>query len=117
MKLAVIGSRGFNDYALLSAILTEYYLECGTDLVIISGGARGADSLAERWADEHDLKKSIYLADWDTHGKSAGHVRNRVMAKECDEAVAFWDGVSKGSKGMIATVKKLNKTIVVVGYT
>jgi len=97
MKIAVIGSRTFNDYNILvSAILKSFSLE---DIdCIISGGARGADSLAERFSREY-LKKEpvIFRADWDTHGKSAGFIRNTIIINNAGYVIAFWDGKSTGT--------------------
>ncbi len=80
----------------------------------MSGGAAGADGMAEQWADERKHKKIIYLPDWEKHGKSAGYIRNEKMIDEDPEyVIAFWDGVSKGTKNTLdlARVKKIITTI------
>ena len=58
-KLAIIGSRGFNDYDLLKSILNPY-----KDIItlVVSGGAKGADSLGEMWANENNIKTKTYLS-------------------------------------------------------
>ena len=61
MKVAVIGSRSFNDYSLLKKVMNKYAEKATT---IISGGAKGADTLAEKYAQECNLEKEIFLADW-----------------------------------------------------
>lgn len=106
MKVAIIGSRGFNDYELLKSRLLEHVkvIEC-----IISGGAKGADSLAERFAQEYNIPTKIFLPDWKQFGRSAGIVRNKEIVKEADLCFIFWDGESKGTKSVIDFCKKLNK--------
>ena len=71
------------------------------DITIISGNASGADALGERYAREHSLKLEIYPAEWEEYGKSAGPLRNKLMAEKADFVVAFWDGNSRGTKNMI----------------
>lgn len=113
MKVIVAGSRNFEDYALLSEELDKI-----TGITeIISGGARGADSLGELYASQKGIPLSIYKADWETYGKSAGYRRNVTMASVGDMLVAFWDGESKGTKHMIdiASSKGLDVVIVLKG--
>ena len=57
MRIAIIGSRTFNDYELLQETLENYKDQIS---VIVSGGARGADTLGERWAKENNIKTDIY---------------------------------------------------------
>lgn len=106
MKVAIIGSRGFNDYEFLKSKLLEHVksIEC-----ILSGGAKGADSLAERFAIEYNIPTKIFLPDWKQFGRSAGIVRNKEIVKESDHCFIFWDGESKGTKSVIDFCKKLNK--------
>jgi predicted Rossmann fold nucleotide-binding protein DprA/Smf involved in DNA uptake len=75
MKIAVIGSRDFADYAKLSQVLNE---QPGVTK-IISGGAKGADSLAEQWAKEKGIETVVYKPDWAKYGRGAGVVRNRLI--------------------------------------
>lgn len=103
MKLAIIGSRNFNDYAWLKRVLTFRF---PVPELVVSGGAGGADSLAERWAEERGIKTLIYKADWDLHGKKAGILRNVDIINACDEVLAFWDGESRGTKDMIDRADK-----------
>jgi predicted Rossmann fold nucleotide-binding protein DprA/Smf involved in DNA uptake len=56
MKIAVIGSRDFNDYDFLSESLKFL----SSNDTIISGGARGADSLAERYAKENQINFVVF---------------------------------------------------------
>ena len=111
MKVAVIGGREFNDYDRLKRILDLYPIT-----VIVSGGARGADSLGEKYADEKGLQKEIYKPDWDLFGKKAGFMRNTTIIENCDMVVAFWDGESKGTKDSLDKAKNLKKTTLVVYF-
>lgn len=106
----IVGSRTFNDYELLRR-KTDYFLQNHQDIVIISGGARGADTLAKRYAEEKKYKYIEFPADWNLYGKSAGYIRNEQMHKFLSEhnprgCIAFWDGESKGTKHNFELVKK-----------
>lgn len=109
MKTAVIGSRSFNDYMFMKEVLRFY-----TITLLISGGAKGADKLAERYADEHNIKKSIYLPDWEKHPKTAGILRNNLIVSAAELVIAFWDGQSKGTKYTIERAKLLKKDYVII---
>jgi hypothetical protein len=114
MRLIIAGSRTFSNYNMLkTSILTNYSLE---SLEIISGGARGADSLGERFAHEHSLKIHRYPAQWDKYGKSAGYRRNEQMALNADACIVFWDGTSRGTQHMINLCEKHGLPCVVVRF-
>ena len=115
MKIGIVGSRTFLDYELVKKALAEY-LSKSDDLVIVSGGAAGADSLGERFADENGLQKIIFKPNWKKYGKIAGVVRNRTIVNESDIIIAFWDGKSRGTKSTISLAKSSNKKVVVYGY-
>jgi hypothetical protein len=106
MKLAIIGSRTFNNYELLYDHLEEHL---NTTTMVVSGAARGADSMGERWAKENDIETLIFPAEWDKYGKRAGYIRNEDIIKNCDFCVAFWDGASKGTLHSVLLCKKYNK--------
>jgi hypothetical protein len=118
MRVIIAGSRSFNDYPRLkrfvSDTLNELYLQERIggveEILIITGGARGADAMGERYAKENFLDSTVMKADWDTFGKSAGYRRNEKMAKYAQEddgaLIAFWDGQSKGTKHMIDLAQK-----------
>ena len=98
MRLAIIGSRDFNDYELLENEVNKLRKRHKNINIIVSGGARGADTLAEQYADNHNLKKQIYHAEWNIYGKRAGYIRNQVIWDNCDIIICFWDGKSPGTK-------------------
>lgn len=99
MRIIVAGSRTFNNYELLKSSLNEIIGD-DKDVTIISGTARGADTLGEQYAQEFGFKVERHPAEWDRYGKSAGYIRNKVMAENADTTVLFWDGSSKGTKHM-----------------
>lgn len=116
-KLIVAGGRDFDNYDLLRQKL-DRLLENKQDegVCIISGRARGADSLGEKYALERGYCVEYYPADWDNLGKRAGIIRNMQMADNADGLVAFWDGVSKGTSHMIDYAKKVGLVVRVVRY-
>lgn len=111
MRLAIIGSRSFSDYELLKENVLKSFPNV---LLIVSGGAKGADKLGEKLADELGLKTEIYLPNWARYGKGAGLVRNELIIKNSEGVIAFWDGLSKGTKKSIEISRNLKKKIVVV---
>ena len=112
-KVIVAGTRTFDDYELMKRKLDYYFQVCTP--TIICGEARGADTLGKRYAEERGYKALSYPADW-SKGKSAGYARNERMAKEADALIAFWDGKSAGTKHMIETMRKMNKSVRIVKY-
>ena len=109
MKVAVIGSRTFDDYTLMSDTLKRINIT-----KIISGGALGADILAERYAKEQNIETKIFLPDWEKYGKKAGFIRNTDIINECELVVAFWNQTSKGTLDSINKAKLLNKKIIII---
>jgi|BioPla2DNA2_1021312.scaffolds.fasta_scaffold39782_4 hypothetical protein len=114
-KIIVAGSRTFNDYTYLKKSLDKLLVN-KTSITIISGTARGADQLGERYAQENGYNLLKFPADWDKYGKSAGYKRNEEMAKVADACVVFWDGQSRGSKHMIDIAQKYNLKIRILRY-
>ena len=106
MKLAIIGSRTFNNYSLLESYLNPHKNNIS---LVISGAAKGTDSLSEKWANENNIKTLIFPADWNKYGKRAGYIRNEDIIKNCDNVIAFWDKKSKGTKHALSLCKKYNK--------
>ena len=119
IKVIIAGTRDFNDYAFLKKNL-DYFLQGinpnNEEIEIVSGNARGADKLGERYAKEHNLPVKLFRANWDKYGKRAGYLRNQEMANYSDMLIAFWDEKSKGTKHMIDIAKKQSLTVIVVGY-
>lgn len=98
MKLIIAGSRTITKSPVeIADIVDSFELSPTT---IICGMARGIDMCGATFADMADLPVMAFPADWDKHGKSAGHIRNALMAKEGDVLLLIWDGKSKGSASM-----------------
>lgn len=114
MKVAVVGSRSFEDYALLKKTLDELYPNI---TLIVSGGARGADSLSEQYAKEEGIRTLIFKPDWEKHGRAAGFIRNRDIVENADMVIAFHDGQSKGTANSIEIAKRLGKKLLVVKFS
>ena len=115
-RLVVAGCRNFNDYPRASEELTAYIQTLGEefDVIIVSGGASGADALGKRFAQERGLSVEQYPADWERYGRAAGPRRNAQMAKVADGVLVFWDGRSRGTKSMIACAEKAGKPCKIV---
>ena len=112
MKIVIAGSRTINKPVKLAKaidnilILDPEFINKVTD--VISGTAVGVDRLGEAWALAYNKNIILRPADWSI-GRSAGHIRNDKMAKECDFGIILWDGQSPGTRGMIKALKKYNK--------
>jgi hypothetical protein len=129
MRIIIAGGRTFTNYQLLKEKCFDILRDLTSkDTIlnnkelfeIVSGTARGADQLGERFAKEFGFKVIRFPADWDTWGKSAGYRRNEAMAKYAKEdngiLIATWDGQSKGTKHMIDLANKYGLKVYVVNY-
>jgi len=105
MRVAIVGSRGYLD---LDSV-KSYVAALPADTVVITGGAKGVDTVAEEAAKALGLKVVVHLADWNLYGKAAGQIRNQVVVDDCDRLVAFWDGTSPGTRGAISLASKAGK--------
>lgn len=114
-KIAVVGSRGFDNYDMVKRTLLNVMYHYGT-FEVVCGCAKGADKLGECFALEYGLKIHKFIPDWDKYGKSAGMVRNREMSDIADMVIAFWDGSSRGTKHMIEYSVPNKKNIFVFDY-
>jgi hypothetical protein len=113
MKIAVIGSRTFKDQNLLENELNAIK---GQIELVISGGATGADTIAENWASVNNIPVEIHKPNWKTYGRSAGVIRNKLIIESCDYCIAFWDKKSKGTLYSINYCKKVFKPIKVINF-
>jgi hypothetical protein len=116
-RLIIAGGRGFSDYALLqkkvdvmlSAKRFSHHIE------IVSGKAKGADTLGEQYAKANGFAVKDFPANW-SKGKSAGFERNKEMAEYADACICFWDGRSKGTKHMIDLANAQNIPVRIIPY-
>ena len=120
MKLIIAGSRDFENSSefsevifegLVSGIIQYYNIN-----EIVSGTAKGPDTMGKEYAEKNNIKVSEFPAEWDLYGKRAGMVRNKLMGDYADILLAFWDGKSKGTKHMIDYMTKLGKPVIVERY-
>jgi len=119
MRLAIVGGRDFDDYTLLEVwvdSVMSMQFDREDKVSIISGGAKGVDSLGEQYANNHKLGKVICKPNWDKYGKSAGFIRNQTIVDNCDMVLAFWDGQSRGTADTIEKAKKAKKPTFIIYY-
>lgn len=90
MRVLVCGGRDYQQFAIISFVLSAIHKDLAVSC-LIEGGATGADRIAGIWADKKAVKHERYDADWRTHGKAAGPIRNKRMLEEGkpDLVVAF----------------------------
>lgn len=112
-KVIICGSRDFNNFDLLKEKcdnILKKKKEAGEEIIIISGCAKGADTLGEKYAVENKYKVLKFPADWSKYGKRAGYIRNEKMAEEANACIAFLrdDKECKGTRNMISIARKKN---------
>lgn len=110
MKLIVAGSRDITISVEALDKLVRDNFENVEELV--SGCAKGIDSIGLQWATNNGIPIKRFIPDW-SQGKGAAHIRNRQMGDYADEALVIYNG-SRGSQGMIDYMKKINKRCVVI---
>lgn len=114
-KLAIVGCRTFEDYSFIKihvdAFINDNDLK---DIEIVSGGASGVDTLAKLYAQKNNLPYKEFAADWKTHGRAAGPIRNKLIVEYSDYIIAFWDYVSKGTKSTINISKTCKKPCLII---
>ena len=94
MKLAIIGSRGINNIDL------SVYIPDDTS-EIVSGGAKGVDTIAAEYAKSHGIKLVEFKPEYEKYKRGAPLKRNIIIAEYADKVIAFWDGKSRGTKFVI----------------
>lgn len=105
MKLIIAGGR---DYFLTESDIEELNALVGIEEVV-SGNARGVDRCGEKWAEGRSIPVKLFPAEWDKHGRGAGHIRNAEMAKYAD-AVALFPG-GRGTDSMYKKAMKAGLTV------
>jgi hypothetical protein len=122
VNLAIIGSRNFVDYDTMCVKIKEFYPNGVA--TIISGGAKGADSLGARYAKEHDIPITVLTPKWKvergdgtvTINMSAGFERNTEIVSKATDVIAFWDGKSNGTADSIRKCRKQKKKLQIVYF-
>ena len=109
-KIVIAGSRDITDMNLLCAVVHEsgYW---GMITEIISGHAKGIDTLGEQLAQHYGIPLVIMPANWDRHGRAAGPIRNEAMAHYCDAGIIIRKAAiaSRGTTSMMKIMQSLNK--------
>ena len=107
-RVLVCGGRDYADTPTMYRVLDDLLSEHGS-LVVIEGGARGADALAEAWTRNNNAPHNVghlqFPADWKKHGKGAGPIRNHQMLTEGkpDMVLAFPGG--RGTAHMVGIAR------------
>lgn len=118
MRLIVCGCRDWADVATIRREMDYYVSNMGgmwEKLILVNGGAAGADSIAAAYARERGATVETHEARWDDYGPAAGPIRNKHMAKlRADLCLAFWDGESRGTHNMILLAYKYGIPVTIV---
>jgi len=118
-RLIIAGVRTFDDYELLKSKADEVVKDLG-EVEIVSGHAKGADMLGERYAAEHAIPCTLFPAEWERYGRAAGPVRNGQMIEyakqETPMLLCFWDGVAHGTRNIIQKAEREGIQTIVVRY-
>lgn len=106
VRVIIAGGRNFSNVMLFRNTIRKYLSDIEDEIEIVSGGCSGADTMGEWFAEDNDLKLTVFEADWDKYGKAAGPIRNEQMAKYAAESdrgilIAFPIGKSPGTRNMI----------------
>lgn len=109
MRIAVVGSRKYEFPELVTSFVSLFRSED----ILVSGGAWGVDSIAQKKAREMGLECRIFYPDWDREGKSAGFKRNKFIVDDSDYVVAFWDGVSRGTLSSMKMAMESKKPLTI----
>jgi hypothetical protein len=107
MKLAIIGSRS------ITRLNLDDYITEKPDCVV-SGGAKGIDTLAWEWAVENHIEIIVHRPDYNKHGRWAALRRNDTIIAEADKIMAFWDGKSRGTKYVIDNARRSGKPVQII---
>lgn len=112
-KVIIAGSRNIEDRELIRREMNNLWRQIGP-FEVVSGTARGVDSISASLAVRAGIKVHEFPADWKRYGKSAGYKRNVEMAEFADYALILWDGQSRGTKHMMDIMRKVGKSSDVV---
>ena len=115
MKIAIVGSRNFKDYNTFKKII-DNIISKFENVEFVSGGAKGADEFAYKYAKENSIPIKIYFPNWEKYEKAAGYKRNKQIWQEADIGIAFWDGKSKGTTHSFDLAKEMNKKLSIYNF-
>lgn len=107
MKVIIAGSRTIRSVDHALGMVRDAVAQSGFQIAeVVSGMAQGIDCAGWYWAKDQNIPIKEFPADWYTHGKAAGPIRNNQMAEYADALIAIWNGQSRGTKHMIEAAKK-----------
>lgn len=110
-KIAVIGSRTFTDYVLLKKVLDEY-----PEFIVVSGGAKGVETLAEKYADEKGYNKIILKPDREKYGRAAGIKQDEEIINLADEVVSFWNKMPERGEHYMELARKKAIPVTIMAF-
>lgn len=103
MRILVCGGRAFNDREYVFECLDLFVVENGPVTSLVHGAQRGADTLAGEWAYARGIRIIRCPADWNSYGRSAGHIRNvQMLGYNPDIVLAFPGGPGTANMKAIA---------------
>lgn len=111
MRVIIAGSRTIKDPAVVNAAVRDSGF---TVTEVVSGAARGVDTLGEWWGLFHGIPVKPFYPRWDELGKRAGFVRNLEMAEYAEALVAISSQNSPGTAHMIKAARKRGLKVFVV---
>lgn len=108
-RLLITGSRKWADHHAISAALFDYWYRAGkvNDILLMHGGAAGADVLAAQvWA-ANGMQTEAWPADWDRYGRRAGILRNlQMLDMQPEHVIAFIRDNSPGASHCAAEAER-----------
>jgi hypothetical protein len=123
MRLAIVGSRNWTDWETFCKYVQTCLTKWGYDKedsaslqieCVVSGGAKGVDSMARRWAKENGVKCEEYLPDWNKYGRGAGPIRNSKIIELATHVIAFPSRSGRGTQDSIRKALSAEKSIEVM---
>ena len=114
MRIAIVGSRDFIDYKKFKEEVRPLLLPRVKDLMIVSGGARGTDTMAVQYAKEYCIPWCVFPPNWNKYGNRAGPLRNAQIVDFSDALIAFKADSSRGTLNAISLAKKKDMQVSII---
>ncbi len=111
--VGIVGCRHFNNYILFKEKIQQWEQDHGTIKRIVSGGATGADHLAEQYGKDFQKELVIYKADWNKYGRKAGPLRNSLIVDNIDRLIAFPSEQSRGTWDSVTKARLAQKEVTI----
>jgi hypothetical protein len=111
--LGIVGSRDYNNATDFAKVVNGWIQKNGKPTLIVSGGAKGADELAEIYAKECGIPLEVIRADWNSYGRKAGPMRNSQIVQLCSHILAFPSHQGKGTQDTMAKAKRDGKHLTI----